>query len=369
MRVASRISIAYLFLFVPIINQLAIANSDNYCDFLPETAQPAWVAGENRLPGYYVGVGESDTRRGSAEAQKMAKQRALADLSSSISTHVTQRLSIQINTGSGENSFQKNFEERTKTITQNSIKNSTRDAIWLDRQSCRLWMRVKVSEKEVEVIQDKNFNQMRLDLAGQLYQTATNPSQPQLTRLEKIEDALRQIKNIDFTALPLESRESYLKKYRKLQTHILSQSGSNEVIVVTLSDQSLSKAVHKELAYRISSGLKNSKHIYPAPCENRESCLGYARSMYAKRLILVSVKTTKSTGDMGSTLGILKMDSALYDIASGRQLAQFLNQQGQALSFDPDNIAWTQAIERLFDKNVVITQLKKTAQQCSVQQC
>ena len=369
MRVASRVSIAYLFLFVPIINQLAIANSDGYCDFLPETAQPVWVAGENRLPGYYVGVGESDTSRGSAEAQKIAKQRALADLSSNISTHVTQSLSIQINSNAGEATSQNNFEERTKAITQNSIKNSTREAIWLDRESCHLWMRVKVSAKEVEVIQYKSLNQIRLDRAGQLYQTASNSSQPQLTRLEKIEDALRQINNIDFTALPLESRESYLKKYRKLQSHILSQSGSNEVLVITLSDQNLAKSVHKELAYRISTGLKNTKHIYPAPCENRDTCLGYARTMSAKRLILVSVKTTTSIGDMGSTLGTMQLASSLYDVATGRQLTQFLNQQGKVLSFDADNIAWNQAIERLFNQNIAIKKLKETAQECSYQKC
>lgn len=370
MGVASmKISIAYLFLFVSSINQFAIASDANRCDFLSESKRPAWVTGESRLSGYYVGVGESDAAGGSEDARKIAKQRALADLSSSISTHVTQRLSVQINVSSGENLSQKHFEERTKTITQNSIKNSVRDAIWLDRQSCRLWMRVKIAEKEVEVIQYKSLNQMRLDHAAKLYQLAANSNQPQLTRLEKIEDAIRQIERIDFSVLPLESSESHLKKYRQLQKHILSQSGSNEVLVVTLSEQDMAKSVHKELAYRISSGLKNSKHIYPSPCANRESCLDYARTMNAKRLILVSVKTSTSTGDMGSTLGSLQIDSSLYDVASGRQLNQFLNQQGQVLSFDAHNIPWNQAIERLFNKNVAIKQLKETAHECSIHQC
>ena len=247
MRVASRISIAYLFLFVPIINQLAIANSDNYCDFLPETAQPAWVAGENRLPGYYVGVGESDTRRGSAEAQKMAKQRALADLSSSISTHVTQRLSIQINTGSGENSFQKNFEERTKTITQNSIKNSTRDAIWLDRQSCRLWTRVKVSEKEVVQAMGtwsfrepyKAFKRLKLmsGESGGFFESRKKTNRYFFAIIEQLLDAVSKVSDPDMALANLETMTVHIGAHSVFY-QLLGESSETMALFVQLATSS-----------------------------------------------------------------------------------------------------------------------------------
>lgn len=350
-------------------NQATVTSKNGSCDFLPPAPQPVWVTGNSQIVGYYTGVGESDARDDKDSASQIARQRAMANLSSSIQTSVSQQLSIQISENSSEKVFQRNLEDHTKTITQNSIKNSVRDAIWLDRRGCRLWMRVKVAEKEVKAIQHKNFNQIRLEQAKQYYQIAVDQAQSQVTRQEKIEEAIQQVVKIDFSVLPLENRQGYLGKYRKLQLQILSQSGSNETLVITITEQEIPKSIHKELAYRISGDLKKSKHIYPAPCSHRDDCLNFARSMSAKRLITVSIQTSTSTGRMGSSLGELTIDAALYDVSSGRQLSQLQNQKGQVLSFDAENIAWQQAIDRLFTNNTAIKQLKNTAHKCSIQKC
>lgn len=337
------------------------------CDFLPTAPQPAWVTGNSQIEDYYTGVGDSDARQ--AGATQLTRQRALADLSSSIQINVSQQLSIQISENNSDREVQRSLEDQTRSITENSIMNSERDALWLDRQGCRLWMRIKVAKKHVEAIQHKNIQQVRLDLAKQNYQLAVDANQPHITRVEKIEEAIQQINNIDFSVLPLEYSQKYSGKYRQLQLQIISQSGSNHILIVTLADQSVPKSVHKELAYRISSGLKQSKHLYPAPCHSSEDCLQYARSMRANMLIMLPFRTSTTAGDMGSLIGELSIDATLYDVMSGRKLDHMQNQKGQMLSFDVGTLIWGQAIERLFANNTEIQNLKSTTLKCSTQQC
>jgi len=140
-------------------------------------------------------------------------------------------------------------------------------------------------------------------------------------------------------------------------------------VIITLADNAVPKSVHKELAYRISQGIDKTKHIYPAPCDSRDSCLDVGLDLNAKRLITISIQTNTSTGGMGSRLGELSIDAVLYDVVSRRQLSQLKNQKGQALSFDVKNMPWNQAIDRLFTNNAPIKQLKTIARDCGIQTC
>ena len=348
-------------------DQVVQSSNQGQCDILRPAAQPKWVTGSSQIRGYYTGIGDSDASH--PDAAQIARQRALADLSSSIQTKVSQQLNIQINQNSQEQVSQKKIKIHTRAITENSIKNGIRDGQWLDSQTCRLWMRIKVAKKDVEKMQHKNINKIRLQQAKQNYQTAADHTKSHAIRLEKVEDAIRLVEKTDFAILPLESKQKYAAKFRKMQQQILSQSGSNDIIIITLEEQATPRSVHKELAYRISKGLKQSKHIYPAPCAKTDDCLQYARSMRASRLIIIPLKTSTSTGGMGSKLGELTIDTILYDVESGRKLSHIQNQKGQVLSFDANNIAWEQAIERLFSNNTDIQKLRSTALKCSVQQC
>ena len=144
---------------------------------------------------------------------------------------------------------------------------------------------------------------------------------------------------------------------------------NNQTLVLTVSSQKLPEALHKELASRFGNDIANSKHIYPAPCSLLDECLRYAQSRRAKHLILVTLRTSVTEGDMGGMLAELSIDALLFDVASSRQLSGVQHQKGQVVSFDPQNIAWAQAIDRLFTNNPAINQLRQTAKSCNINKC
>ena len=139
------------------------------------------------------------------------------------------------------------------------------------------------------------------------------------------------------------------------------QAANIETLVLTASKQKLPESLHKDLATRFGRDLTNSKLVYPAPCNQRETCLRYAQSLRAKRLIFVTLHTVITEGDMGGVLAELSIDASLLNVENGRQLSGLQNQKGQVVSFDPQNIHWEQAIDRLFADNAAINQLKNTA--------
>jgi hypothetical protein len=347
------------------------AEAQGQCDFLPASPQPDWILGNTQLTGYYTGIGETGARSGRDNALKLARINALTNLSGSIRTNVKQQLTVGITeTGSEDRSIvQSQIDSFSKAITDNSVKNIEQDGLWLDKKSCRLWMRLKVSVKDVEAIQNKNLSRLRLNQANTDFSKAANIENQLAMRLSHIEDAIRRVERIDFSLLPLEHKSDYLTKFRRLQTQILTKSGSNEVLVITTSSQDLPKAVHKEIAYRLSRGIKNSLHIYPSPCNQSKNCLHYAESLGAKSLIFVEATASVSVSDMGSYIGDLAIDSTLLEVASGRQLSYIQNQVGQVLSFDLKKMKWEQAIKRMFTDNAIISSHIKRTRHCTSQVC
>jgi hypothetical protein len=147
------------------------------------------------------------------------------------------------------------------------------------------------------------------------------------------------------------------------------QAVNNQTLVLTVSSQKLPEVTHKELASRFGNDMANSKYIYPAPCSLRDECLRYAQSRRAKHLILVTIRTSVTEGDMGGMLAELSIDALLFDVTSSRQLSGVQHQKGQVVSFDSQNIAWAQAIDRLFTNNPAINQFTQAAKSCDINKC
>ena len=343
------------------------------CDFLPQKPEPAWVFGDSQIEGFYTGVGDSDASKQTDDATQSARTRALANLSSNIKTNVSQQLNIQISESGSNNDNSKlastDIESQTQSITNSLLENSIRDGLWYDRKGCRVFVRMKVAKKGVEDIKEKKINKQRLAKANMHFQKSLDRKKIHARRMESIEAALKLVEKIDFSMLPLEDRDHYIKKFRKQQVQLSQQMKSQEVVVITMAKQELPDSVHKELAFRMTKGIAKSQHFYPAPCENRKSCLEFALDVHAKQLIIVSARTRTSSGAMGSRVGDLTIDAALYDVASQRQLHQFQNQTGQVLTFDANNMHWEQAVNRLFKDNAPIKQLQTIARDCGVQNC
>ena len=333
------------------------------CDYLAPMPQPIWTTGADNaaaIPGYYIGVGASDAH--DPDAHKNSRIMAEGELSSSIKVAVKQNILIATKQAGGSDTPITEITKQTETITNNALNDVTVDGRWLNRNSCQLWVRVKVSR-------DLVINQQLLAQAEASYHEANNGEQPLATRVQKIEQTLKQLEQVDFGAIPSETIASYLPKYRILQQQLQAQSEGNETLVVTLSKQQLSDALHKEIAYRLANGLKKSQHLTPAPCSDHASCIDTARNLGAKQLILAEASTQMSQGSMGSWQGELTLHAALYNVGSGSIITQFQNQKGQLLTFNRTQVAWEQALERLFQDNEQTMALRTTALRCTVQQC
>ncbi len=348
---------------------IADAITVKQCDFLPLSIQPNWILGDSQIAGYYTGIGESDARDGHDQALSKAHQNAVAALSSSIKTRISQEVVIKISESTIDGITDQQVDKISSAVTDNSLKNVERDSVWLDRKSCRLWMRVKIARHEVDRLEAEQINQARLGDAIGLYERSRSNHRISSDRLRDIEEAIHLLTVIDFTHLPLEDEQTYEKRFRAQQLDLLGEAGHQTVLIITLSEDFIPQVIHKELAYRLSRGINNSRHLYPSPCADLATCLRYAQKVGARSLILSELRVKLSSSEMGSLLGRVEVDSELYAIETTRLLDQVKGQVGEVLSFNRNNIRWEQAVERMFDGNTSFQRFIQTSLRCSTELC
>jgi hypothetical protein len=364
---------AILFLVVVGLNACSSTGREIYadntnCQFLSHRVQPTWVEGDNHLAGYYTGVGTSEAIESSDLAISRAQQSAIAELSGNIQTVVKQSLIVDI-TESGQDLSSQDVDSFTRSVTENSLKNVVRDEMWLDYETCRLWMRLKLSEQNVNDLQAQKDAQLKLERATSLFTQAENEDAELNERSGWIDQAVNLFKLIEFKYLKFEDRSLHLTRAEDLQRQIKSQVGSQNFLVITLSDDDLPESIHKEIAYRLSTGISGRRHLYPAPCSNASNCLRIARQKHAKTLVLVDIELDINSGTMGSYIGDMSLSSIVFDVESERQINQVQNQIGQALSFSRSKMKWGQAVTRIFENNELLADQVQTARRCSIEVC
>lgn len=182
------------------------------CNYLDPSPQPDWITQPQAPDGFFTGIGSVRIKDGDfAGSIGVAKQQAITDLAASIKVRVRNELTIteaMNNTGQST----RDMESLSTLTVDNTLEFVEVDEIWLDRDECILWTRVKVTEASVAKQKEATY-------ARQLYtefeNALDNTGNPNLTfsgRQDALNKASDLIEQIDFDALPEVQRSTARSK-------------------------------------------------------------------------------------------------------------------------------------------------------------
>jgi hypothetical protein len=181
------------------------------CDFLPAAAQPDWINGTRTVTGYFVGVGvASKSSIGSDFQIEKSQQDAMRDLSENIEVTIKSQLTIRQSSDDSTSFSSEEAESLIVTSSNASLKNVVTDKVWLDRNSCLVWTRVKISKAIVAAESNRQQQLARVAKLQALIDAADSSTVDTDTAQEKLELATLLLAYIDFSVIGADSQKSEL---------------------------------------------------------------------------------------------------------------------------------------------------------------
>jgi hypothetical protein len=121
------------------------------CRTLPTSPIPGWITGSpsGNIEAYY-GVGVSEELDMSfTEMKSISRMNANTELAHSLEVRIQSGLRQEVTSTSG-NDYEKKIKVIIKSNSDLLVSGSKVDSVWLNRETCQLWTRVKLSKTEAE---------------------------------------------------------------------------------------------------------------------------------------------------------------------------------------------------------------------------
>ncbi|MDC1286378.1 LPP20 family lipoprotein [Gammaproteobacteria bacterium] len=200
------------------------------CDFLPATPQPDWINGARTLPGYYLGVGvASKSAKGSDFQLEKSQQDAIRDLSENIEVTIKSQLTIRQSSDDSTSFSSEEAESLIVTSSNASLQNVLTDKVWLDRNSCLVWTRVKISKAIVEAEADRQQESARVLKLQGLIDAADSSTADTEAALEKLELASVLLAYIDFSLIDADSQKAeFSLRIKQITENLKTRSKTSE---------------------------------------------------------------------------------------------------------------------------------------------
>jgi hypothetical protein len=340
-----------------------------HCNALQATPQPDWIASHQPLPGYASGIGTAAIGSDLNASRAAARTSALSDLAQNIATHISSEITI-IRQQGGSASRETTHSEILNTLRARSDLGLEAIEVadqWTDRATCQLWLRLKVPEAQVATARARQLARYTWQAAEANYQRASDTTLPLGDRQQAIGQARRQLATIEFHHLPDQSATAAQQRYQQLEQQLQQQSDANALVILLHPPSPLPIASQNELITRLSHGSR-ATHLTTLECDTPHHCLQRVKPLNARRLLLLTTKTETQPSQMGSQHATLTLSATLYDVASQRLLYHLAPQSGRLLTFNRDNLPWSQAIDRLMQQQA-IGQLQQHLITCQQERC
>jgi hypothetical protein len=178
---------------------------------LPAAPQPDWINGTRTVAGYFVGVGvASKSAKGSDFQIEKSQQDAIRDLSENIEVTIKSQLTIRQSSDDSTSFSSEEAESLIVTSSNASLKNVLTDKVWLDRNSCLVWTRVKISKAIVEAESNRQQQLARVARLQALIDAADSSTTDTDAALEKLERASVLLAYIDFSVIDADGQKAEL---------------------------------------------------------------------------------------------------------------------------------------------------------------
>jgi hypothetical protein len=181
--------------------------------------KPAWVdSPESISDEYFFAAGVSDNVKASlADRIASAKQNALKSLSEMIEVSVKNSLILEQSSQqkSGKVITDSNLLSITQTSTNASLKNVEVIDTWEDPKTCAIWLRAKVSKRQVEQGKREGLAKILFGTLNDQLAVAQNDTTPLDARLSAVDAALDVLPRIAFEFIPEASSAIYYTQLLK----------------------------------------------------------------------------------------------------------------------------------------------------------
>lgn len=131
------------------------------CEFLKEAPQPAWVTNPPDLPDRYMGVGMASRQRHGEDQLSLSAANARAELAAGIEVKVSADFDAwweETHEDSIQNNQSKLFGKTKEEIHQKTnelLRDSKIEEMWLNREPCHLYTLVSVSRESVKRVKQE----------------------------------------------------------------------------------------------------------------------------------------------------------------------------------------------------------------------
>ena len=191
-------------------------------------ARPEWIdSPESVTDAYFFAAGVSDNLNASlSERMGLAKQNAMANLSGIIETSVKNSLVLEQSNKkiSGHELTDSSLLSITKTSTSASLRNVEVVATWTDPKSCALWLRARVSKKQVEQGKREGMAKTLFGVLTEQLATVRDDSATLDNRLTAVDAALEVLPRIGLEYIPEASSLNFYSQLLNRSKKELTQS-------------------------------------------------------------------------------------------------------------------------------------------------
>lgn len=327
--------------------------SDYSCDFLPPQPQPGWLTHPQQT-GFYVGIGSAERAQSPKQQQQLATTAARGNLALSIETHIStsMRIDQRVQRSGGTEQVEQDIRQITQSTTELALERVETAQMWLDPNHCTLWVKVRITEADVEQQQEAALHRTMFNHMVSLDTDSSTTSLPPGERLDRITRALELLGQLDYRHLQGEnSADYYQQRLQGRQQQIYSQLQAREVLLIALIPSQSTSAISKPLLEHLHNGRANMHIIHTPACDSATSCRSWARQQGARRLLLVDIEEQSKSGMMGGIEGNLNVNVTEYDAASGRVLTAPIQANARILAFDERDLNWGNALAKLLTPN------------------
>ena len=158
-----------------------------------------------------MGVGvASKSAKGSDFQIEKSQQDAIRDLSENIEVTIKSQLTIRQSSDDSTSFSSEEAESLIVTSSNASLKNVLTDKVWLDRNSCLVWTRVKISKAIVEAESNRQQQLARVVKLLALIDAADSNTSDTDAALEKLERASVLLAYIDFSVIDADGQKAEL---------------------------------------------------------------------------------------------------------------------------------------------------------------
>lgn len=179
--------------------------------------QPEWVTRNVAPEGYYTGVGQAQKSQLPLNDQMaLARQAALRDLAGSIRVSVRSELNLRETAQTGDGGKlqgRTEVESQTQTRVEQELAGVEADETWMDAKACVIWVRVKISQAEVQ-----------LQKLRELFRAAEDPAVPVADRERALEQGRALLPKVDFSVARDGSTREYFETVAKRLTLVLANA-------------------------------------------------------------------------------------------------------------------------------------------------